>query len=398
MAGFGMSFRILNASGMPDLSKYTGREQGFVKHALIEKYLERFAFKIGSKWDDIAYIDAFAGPWASQAEDLSDTSFGIALKRIKSGVRHVRDIHNRSVRVRAFLIEKDPSAFTKLNRFAETQEERDFQVTCLCGEFHDKAKEIATALNSDRTFVFALIDPKGWSGLSMEVISPLVRRRSAEVLVNVMTSFIRRFADVDQCKESYNAYFGRPGVREIIARTPQSEREDIVVREYCRSLRALCGFKHVSSCVVLQEDKRGIKYFMVFGTNNAMGIKVFKEAESHAASLQDEIKFAKEFGNNYPLFSSDQIAPVSETLRQKYRDAAFARVEELFRDRTQVPYTEIFCKALAMPLVTEVELLDFIHAHSNLELQLDGSRRKKPSIDIKKGDRVIWIDSSSTES
>ena len=39
------------------------------------------------------------------------------------------------------------------------------------------------------------------------------------------------------------------------------------MREYCRSLRERCGFQHVLSCVVLQPDKKGVKYFMVFGTN-----------------------------------------------------------------------------------------------------------------------------------
>ncbi len=37
------------------------------------------AIKISSNWNEIIYIDAFAGPWGSKAEDLSDTSFCIAL-------------------------------------------------------------------------------------------------------------------------------------------------------------------------------------------------------------------------------------------------------------------------------------------------------------------------------
>src|SRR5690554_2336202 len=102
----------------------------------------------------------------------------------------------------------------------------------------------------------------------MVKVSPLLRKRSAEVLVNVMTSFIHRFADADNCQLSYEQFFGRGGVREIISETPSEERADAVVREYCRSLRTFCGFDHVSSAVVLQPDKRGIKYFMVFGTNS----------------------------------------------------------------------------------------------------------------------------------
>ena len=375
---------------MPDLQHYRGREQGFVKHALIEKYLETFAIKIGSAWNEIAYVDAFAGPWESVAEDLSDTSFCIALQRLKSGVKVVSSTKQRNVRVRAFLIEKKRQAFEKLEAFAAEQRAPGFEVTCFHGTFEDRLDEVMQSLektSSNRTFLFALIDPKGWTGLSMKVIAPLLRTRSAEVLVNVMTSFLHRFVDADKCAESYEDFFGRPGVRKIIAEAPAEDRQDVVVREYCRSLKAVCGFKHVSSCVVLQPDKKGPKYFMVFGTNNPVGIKVFKDAEAHAASLQDEIKYAREFGDQQPLFESNEITQVSQALREKYRQAAFRRVDEMFENRNRIPYRDVFCKAMAMPLVTERELVAFLNSHPNLRLSLDGPRRTKP--DIKKRDMVF---------
>ena len=371
---------------MPDLTHYTGREQGYIKHALIEKYLERFVIKIGSGWDEIIYLDAFAGPWGAKSEDLSDTSFGIALNLLKRGCQTVAQIRKRSPKIRVILIEKDPHAFAKLNQFFKTQPPPGIEITCLEGAFEDQAHTLAEYTKGN-SFLFSLIDPKGWAGLSMQVIAPLVKKRPSEVLVNVMTSFIYRFSDLEQCSDSYDAFFGRPEVREIITRTPVAERQDAVVREYCRSLRELCGFKYVSSCVVLQPDKKGIKYFMVFATNNPMGIKVFKEAEAHAASLQDELKYANEFGDQTPLFSCDSMEPVSMELRQKYRSLAFKRVEEHFSDKSVATYEEVFCKAMAMPLVTENELVDFLKFHPNLKLILDGKKRKKP--DINKGDRVI---------
>jgi hypothetical protein len=138
--------------------------------------------------------------------------------------------------------------------------------------------------------------------------------------------------------------------------------------------------------VVLQPDKKGVKYFMVFATNDPMGIKVFKEAEAHAASLQDQIKHEREFGDQMSLFSVDSIQPVSESLRTKYRALAFARVEEMFRSKPDHSYADVFCKAMAMPLVTEQELIDFLATHPYLRIYLEGERRKKPN--IQKGDRV----------
>ena len=374
---------------MPDLEHYRGREQGYIKHALIEKYLERFTIKIGSKWDRIIFVDAFAGPWEAQCSNLSDTSFGVALDRLETGLRVLSEKHRRKIHIAACLIEKDPTAFERLESFVKNRSAKGVEVRCLHGAFEDQALALATSIPSDRTFSFFLIDPKGWTGLSMSVIAPLIRRRSSEVLVNVMTSFLHRFVEFEQCKESYDDFFGRPGVREVIAAAPPGDRQDVVVREYCRSLRERCGFQHVSSCVVLQPDKKGVKYFMVFGTNDPMGIKVFKEAEAHAAALQDEIKHAREFGSQMSLFSTAAVIPVSESLRQKYKKLAFARVIELFQDKSEVPYAEVFCKAMAMPLVTEAELLEFLNLQQALTLRLDGTRRQKPN--IQKADFVVKV-------
>ena len=51
---------------------------------------------------------------------------------------------------------------------------------------------------------------------------------------------------------------------------------------------------------------------------------------------------------------------------------------------------------MAIPLVGEVELIEFIINHPLLELVLEGKRRKKPDIQ-KDGDRVRKITSVGTE-
>lgn len=39
-----------------DLKKYAGREQAYVKHCLLEKYLAPLVYKFGSAWDSIVYL------------------------------------------------------------------------------------------------------------------------------------------------------------------------------------------------------------------------------------------------------------------------------------------------------------------------------------------------------
>ena len=68
------------------LENYIGREQAYVKHHLLEKYLSRWAYKIGSSWDLLVFVDGFAGPWGSRDKEFSDASFGIALRVLTEAV------------------------------------------------------------------------------------------------------------------------------------------------------------------------------------------------------------------------------------------------------------------------------------------------------------------------
>lgn len=47
---------------MLDPGAYEGREQTYVKHFVLENYLERVAYNIFSFEDLFSYIDGFSGP------------------------------------------------------------------------------------------------------------------------------------------------------------------------------------------------------------------------------------------------------------------------------------------------------------------------------------------------
>ena len=48
-------------SDMVSLADYADREQAYVKHVLLEGYLERLVHKVASSYDEVAYVDGFAG-------------------------------------------------------------------------------------------------------------------------------------------------------------------------------------------------------------------------------------------------------------------------------------------------------------------------------------------------
>ena len=111
---------------------YKGREQTYLKHFFLEKYLERVAYVIGFSHPEFVYVDGFSGPWKSENEAFEDTSFIIAinvLRRVRDGLAK----KGKEPRIRCLFVEKDPQAFTALE--SAVQNVADLEITPLNGDF-----------------------------------------------------------------------------------------------------------------------------------------------------------------------------------------------------------------------------------------------------------------------
>lgn len=52
----------------------------------------------------------------------------------------------------------------------------------------------------------------------------------------------------------------------------------------------------------------------------------------------------------------------------------------MFAIREVASHCDVFCKAMAMPLITETELVQFLKCHPDLKFSIDGPRRTKPDV------------------
>src|SRR2546421_5667508 len=388
----GMECQTPNFWCMPkvDLSAYEGREQAYIKHGLLEEYLPDWGYKVGSQWDSLVYIDGFAGPWETTSPNYEDSSFGVgcsALKRVADGLRSSR---GRELNVRCILVGKDNEAAAKLHTYADSVKCQGLQVESLCGEFVRQLPEIARLAKQSggSPFKFVFLDPQGWSDIPMQHLANFLKDRSCEVLINLMTRHIIRFLDQPDRAQSYHELFGRSDVLPRLQATPSEERADVAVREYCRSLRTMCGFKYVSSAVILEPDKEDKRYFLVYATNHPRGVEVFKAAETKAAKLQDDVRYeAKVQKTGQPemvgLFGGTPKSKVSTSLWQKYCERAKAKVVKRILDgkATGVSYSDLFCEAMAFPLVTPMDIRSWMTAFGDaIEVRLAGSgKRREPS-------------------
>jgi three-Cys-motif partner protein len=372
-----------------DFSHYQERKQAYIKHCLLEGYLPDWAYKVGSTWDSLVYVDAFAGPWETKHPNYADSSFGIAvdaLRRCQAGLRERR----RDLHVECILVEHDNEAFSYLEQFAHGETSPGFVVHALPGEFANQVSAISQLIKASgrNPFRFVFLDPKGWADIPMDRLQPLLKSRSCEVLINLMTKHLVRFLDQPDREGSYRRLFGREGVIEMLRDTPADQRVERAVQEYSLSLKLLCNFKYVSSAVVLEPNEEAVRYYLVYATNHPRGVEVFKAAENKAAKIQDsvrqETRVTKTGQLELPCEDGPPKSRLIRELLQRYMINARTNALDVLRTNSVsggVPYADLFCEAMAFPLVSPNDLVGWLtELKPNVELQLAGSSsRRKPS-------------------
>ncbi len=381
----------------PDLSNYRNREQAFIKHGLLRKYLPELAYRIGKKWDSIVYVDGFAGPWETRDPEYSDSSFGVAYETLRKAQLGMKERWKRQLAVQMILVERRKRAFLRLNQYAAQRTQPELIVKAISGKFIDSIPLINNQIKEvgKNPFRFVLLDPKGWADIPMQILGPFLRGRSCEVLITLMTRDIVRFLGEDNRAESYHSLFGRTEVLEILRKIPEGpERVERAVREYCRSLRKLCNFEYVSSAVILEPAKEQVRYFLVYASNHPRGVEVFKTAENKVSRIQDDLRHEIKLEGQTELFAVDETAsPLVRQLHRRYSERARKKViEELLAKEpgVETPYSQLFCEGMAFPLVSPDDLVQWLkELEPAIEIKLDGKRRQKPS--ATRNDRVVVL-------
>ena len=75
--------------------------------------MPEWGYKVGSTWDELVYVDAFAGPWKTVDADYADTSFGIAIEALSQCQNGLSE-RGRQLRMQAILVEQDKQAFNEI--------------------------------------------------------------------------------------------------------------------------------------------------------------------------------------------------------------------------------------------------------------------------------------------
>lgn len=387
---------------MADKSAYDGREQTRVKHIILRRYLSAWAHKVGRFSTTLTYVDCFSGPWNAVSKDLSDSSFSIALEELRKA-RETHAKEGRNIQLRCLFIEKKKSAYAQLKAFADSV--TDVTVDTIHGEFEDHVPAVVSFIRSggQRNFPFVFIDPTGWTGFAMDTIEPLLQVKPIEVLINFMTSHIRRFIELTETQESFVRMFGSADYQGLVQGKTMLDKEDALIGEYFRNLKPRGLFEHVAAAMVLDPEISRTSFHLIYATRNIIGLQVFKDAEKSAMKAMLEAQEAKEAEatrkREAEKIQTDLFGPMDvpvpkhyDTLRARYGTLARDLVTSLLTAKAELSYDVAWRAAVSFPLVWESDLKDWISEwREEGAVVVNGLGPRERALKLNAGHRLIFI-------
>ncbi len=396
---------MVGANDVDPREVYAEREQTFVKHYILDRYLERFAHIIGFSWDTITYVDCFSGPWNVKSEKLQDSSFYIATNQLRRA-KATHASRGSKLSLRCFFLEKDKSAYAQLKAFADVTKYAEIETRNATLE--EAVPDISDFVNKggSNSFAFILIDPTGWTGFAMDLVAPLLRIEPSEVLVNFMTGHIVRFAEHPEprVRATFDRLFGPVDYRSRIGGLSGPNREDELVRCYMDAIRETGGFDFVCSALVLHPEKDRTHFHLIYATRNLKGVEVFKQVEKRAMEVMEEARAnaqqrrrVTKSGQAEFSFGSEAIrsGDYYRSLRERYLSAARAHVTELLMQQGRVLFEDVWVGALQFPLVWDSDVKRWVREwKADGSIKLEGLSQSDRVPKLKKDHSLLVIDKS----
>lgn len=383
---------------------YERREQAYVKHFVLKHYLQQLALKIGNSkpGTTLNYIDGFSGPWQHATEDLRDTSPHVALTQLLAAQRTLKELPRPvELYVRGMFVEENKDAFARLRRLLR-ESFASVETAAYGGEFEEHIPHACRfAAEGRRPFAFVFIDPTGWTGYGLEKITPLLRVRPGEVLINFMTKDISRFVDDEDSSalRSFIDLFGDAAYREAWRGLSDLDREDRIVETYCERVRQAGEFEHCVATVILNPRHDRTHYHLVYATRSLHGLRAFRDTERASMPEQLEIRAGAKRRKRLTESGQEEMfeAPVMETaymdeLQRRYHQRARGAVKAMLRERGEVDFDAMVATALRYPMTGLADLKAWVEEWRQQEvIEYLGLAQGKRALGIRQRHRVRWL-------
>jgi three-Cys-motif partner protein len=294
---------------LPKIERYHLREQSYIKHLFLVKYLESAACKLFLGRSPVFnYVDAFSGPWRNtDSQSMSDTSFALAISTLEKVRLILANLEIPGLKVRFRFCEKNADAFAKLQAYAMDKSEFDIKV--FPGAFEDNLAAIkATCRDIPDSFTFTFVDPTGWdvdSGPIFEFLKDL----RGEVLFNFMSEHVNRHAGWEGVALSVGRFLADTNWRSAFEAMSDGSNEEKILRLLKTNMRQAGAATYLPDIPIRKPRENRIKMRLILGTHNVRGVEVFRTVqegvEKEAVRTRHTIKTSE--SRQSFLFSDEQV-------------------------------------------------------------------------------------------
>lgn len=346
-----------------DLSLYHNREQSYIKHQFLTKYLQAAAFKIlQSRSPVFNFVDAFAGPWqVPEDPDYAGSSFDQAIKTLEAVRGYLEKNGKSGLRIRFCFCELRPSAVAKLREYAKRQS--NFDISVFEGAFEDNLEAISAALPDGFTFTF--IDPKGWNIRNKEVFE-FLKQQKGEFLLNFMADHINRHSGYEKVSESFGRFLANPSWEaEFTALLEGWSNERRVLHLLKQNMRSTGVAKFLPDFSILLPREDRLKMRLILGTHSPEGLFLFRDVQEKVELEEMELrgKVRKPESPQADLFSDKDNAEIQQTNDgvgcKKFQQLAETQIVELLGAKVYANFHEISTAVMdSVPIrITQLKLL-----------------------------------------
>lgn len=385
---------------------YVGREQAYIKHLLLDGYLERLLYIVGWSADllgheEIIFVDCFAGPWMDESGDLASTSIAISMNLL-SKVQYALKAAGKPVKFRAIYVEKEDQAFARLERFLSSSSPKNVKTAAIHGDFTQRIPDILARCPA-KSFVFFFIDPKGWLAVKPEILQPLLARPRSEFLINFMYYSVNRAASMDAQREDIDALFDGRLDLDNLPIDPQ-QRERLLLEHYRAALvdRASVGKAGAFSgyVTILDPTSDRTKYHLIYLTRHPKGIIEFMKQSEMLAGVQDAVRTAAKFNKKNRDEATGDLFGIDPTQVESSLASADDRLkglENLWLERlgnqplsvTEAIFADLICRSNCFPSELQLALRALIERDQVRNLDAETKRRTKNVVSYEKGEKLV---------
>ena len=214
------------------------------KHQILKGYLHQWFAKLAEGgYSYLTYIDGFSGPGCYESGEAGSPI--IALDALINHVNFQR-WYNKSFNF--IFVEVNRGRFESLKheveQFLNATKPTNVNVGFLNESFEEAINRILAMNATVSNPFFAFVDPFGYTGIPIDLLSKVIAPPKSEMFLNLSTDAINRFFGLPLVRERLNALFGME-VEERTSRLKQVyDRSEVIANLYQEQLKVQTRAKY----------------------------------------------------------------------------------------------------------------------------------------------------------